>query len=288
MKYLAIFSLFLVFFSVSACDKELKEHPVSPQLKQQMAAQKEAANEGQFISGLVRIPEELSSRASEKPVLFLIARPEGTSGGPPLAAKRYSLIKFPFEYRIGQENVMLEGNRFEGKITLTARLDMDGFAKASPGDIEGTVTVSAGDEAVEIVLDRVVEATARSAAGDRIVGDRIAGDRSVSGIIRVDPALADRLPKNGALFLIARSEGVQRGMPLAVKKLTAVEFPYSFSLDQSDVMLPDASFEGPITLFARIDHDGDAAPAPGDIDGKISVTVGDKNIELILNNLIGG
>jgi hypothetical protein len=171
----------------------------------------------------------------------------------------------------------VKGAQFEGEIDITARLDMDGVAKAQPGDIEGTVTVRAGDAAVEIVLDRVVETVVVPT-----------GPASVSGTIRIDPALVDKLTKTATLFLIARSEGVRRGIPLAVKKVVAVEFPYSFTLDQSDVMLPGAGFDGPITLFARVDQDGDAAPAPGDIDGKVSATAGDKNIELVIDNLIGG
>ncbi len=171
---------------------------------------------------------------------------------------------------------MVKGAQFEGEIDITARLDMDGVAKAQPGDIEGTVTARVGDIAVGIVLDRVVETVTVST-----------GSASVSGTIRIDPALVDKLPKTATLFLIARSEGARRGMPLAVKKVMAEEFPYSFTLGQSDVMLPGAGFEGPITLFARVDQDGDAAPTPGDIDGKISATAGDKNIELVLDNLIG-
>ena len=52
-------------------------------------------------------------------------------------------------------------------------------------------------------------------------------------------------------------------------------------------MLPGALFEGPITIFARLDKDGDAAPAPGDIDGVVATKPGDQQVEIILNHLIG-
>ena len=276
MKYLAIFSLVLVFSASAACDRELKEHPISIELKREITASQEATDPSRSTSGTIRFDDALVSKKPEKSTLFLIARSKDTAAGPPLAVKRYSLVKFPFEYKIGQGNVMVKGAQFEGEIDITARLDMDGVAKAQPGDIEGTVTARAGDAAVEIVLDRIVETVVVPA-----------GSASVSGTIRIDPVLVDKLPKTATLFLIARSEGVRRGIPLAVKKVVAVEFPYSFTLGQSDVMLPGAGFDGPITLFARVDQDGDAAPTPGDIDGKVSATAGDKNIELVIDNLIG-
>ena len=276
LKRLAIFSLVLVFLTSAACDQELKEHPISIELKREITASQETIESSRSVSGIIRFDDALASKKPEKSTLFLIVRSKGTTAGPPLAVKRYSLIKFPFEYKIGQGNVMAKGAQFEGAIDITARLDMDGVAKAQPGDIEGTVTARAGDAAVEIVLDRVVETVVVPT-----------GSASVSGTIRVDPALVDKLPKTATLFLIARSEGVRQGIPLAVKKVVAVEFPYSFTLGQSDVMLPGAGFDGPITLFARVDQDGDAAPTPGDIDGKVSATAGDKNIELVLDNLIG-
>ena len=275
MKRLAIFWLVISFFAVVACDRELKEHPISPQVKKQMDARKKFSDPARSVSGTVDFDESIASKVPKQGTLFLIARPEGVLSGPPLAAKRHSLVKFPFDFKIGQENVMLEGSTFEGNITVTARWDLDGMPKASPDDIDGSVTVTSGSTDVKIVLSHVIEAKKGST------------DTMVSGTIRIDPSLADQIPEGASLFLIARSEGVQRGIPLAVKKLQGVTFPYSFTLGQADVMLPGALFEGPITIFARLDKDGDAAPAPGDIDGVVATKPGDQQVEIILNHLIG-
>lgn len=275
LKRLAIFWLIISFFAIVSCDRELKEHPISPQVKQQMDARKKFSDPAQSVTGTVEFDESIASNVPKQGTLFLIARPEGVLSGPPLAAKRHSLVKFPFDFKIGQENVMLEGNTFEGNITVKARWDLDGMPKASPDDIDGSVTVTSGSTGVKIVLSHVIEAKKGST------------DAMVSGTIRIDPTLADQIPQDASLFLIARSEGVQRGIPLAVKKLQGVTFPYSFTLGQADVMLPGALFEGPITIFARLDKDGDAAPAPGDIDGVIATRPGDQQVEIILNHLIG-
>ncbi len=275
LKRLAIFWLIISFFAIVSCDRELKEHPISQQVKQQMDARKKFSDPARSVSGTVDFDESIASKVPKQGTLFLIARPEGVLRGPPLAAKRHSLVKFPFDFKIGQENVMLEGNTFEGNITVTARWDLDGMPKASPDDIDGSVTVTSGSTGVKIVLSHVIEAKKGFT------------DTMVSGTIRIDPSLADQIPEGASLFLIARSEGVQRGIPLAVKKLQGVTFPYSFTLGQADVMLPGALFEGPITIFARLDKDGDAAPAPGDIDGVVATKPGDQQVEIILNHLIG-
>ena len=275
LKQLAIFWLIISFFAIVSCDRELKEHPISPQVKQQMDARKKFSDPALSVSGTVDFDESIAFKVPKQGTLFLIARPEGVLRGPPLAAKRHSLVKFPFDFKIGQENVMLEGNTFEGNITVTARWDLDGMPKASPDDIDGSVTVTSGSTGVKIVLSHVIEAKKGFT------------DTMVSGTIRIDPSLADQIPEGASLFLIARSEGVQRGIPLAVKKLQGVTFPYSFTLGQADVMLPGALFEGPITIFARLDKDGDAAPAPGDIDGVVATKPGDQQVKIILNHLIG-
>ena len=276
MKQLAIISFIFGIFAVLSCDKELKEHPISPQVKQQMDAREKSNDPARSISGTIEFDESIVSEIPKQGTLFLIARPEGVLSGPPLAAKRHSLIKFPFTFKIGQENVMLEGNTFEGNIRITARWDLDGMPKASPNDIEGSITVTSGSTDVKIVLDHVIEVKNVSTEA-----------KMVSGTIRIDRTLADQIPEGASLFLIARSEGARRGMPLAVKKIKGVTLPYSFTLGQADVMLPGALFEGPITIFARLDKDGDAAPAPGDIDGSIAARPGDQQVEIILNHLIG-
>jgi hypothetical protein len=59
------------------------------------------------------------------------------------------------EFEIGPGDVMIPGRRFEGAITLTARLDTDGNASSSgPNDLQGAApsTVQPGTTGIEIVL----------------------------------------------------------------------------------------------------------------------------------------
>jgi hypothetical protein len=173
---------------------------------------------------------------------------------------------------------MLEGNKFEGDITIKARIDQDGNAKPSPGDIEGSKVAKAGDKAVDIVLDTMV-------SPEKIVAK---GADSVSGVIRIAPEMEKNLPDNWKLFLFARAAGVDRGPPLAVKLLESIQFPYSFTLGQESVMMPGSVFEGEMTLTARIDQDGDAKSSPSDLEGILKVTAGDNKVELVIDHLVGG
>ena len=108
MKQLAVFTLIFCIFAIVSCDRELKEHPISPQVKLQMDAREKSSDPARSISGTVEFDESIISKIPKLGTLFLIARPEGILSGPPLAVKRHSLIKFPFAFKIGQENVMLE------------------------------------------------------------------------------------------------------------------------------------------------------------------------------------
>jgi hypothetical protein len=80
------------------------------------------------IEGRIELAAELAEARPEAGVLFVIARPQGTQGGPPLAVLRLPDPEFPLEFSIGPENVMIPSMRFEGAISLSARLDADGNA----------------------------------------------------------------------------------------------------------------------------------------------------------------
>lgn len=89
-------------------------------------ARKPAASlAGARIEGSVELeapPPDTEARA----VLYIIARPAGAQGGPPLAVKRIVAPAFPVSFSLGPGDVMIQGTAFEGPLNLTARLDRDG------------------------------------------------------------------------------------------------------------------------------------------------------------------
>ena len=271
MKQLTLFFSLLIIILLLGCEKELKEHPLPESLKKELARKADPTIHNNDVFGTISIDPGLKVSLNPNAGLFIFARPEGVDAGPPLAVKRHSVFQFPFEFDIGQLNTMMEGSQFEGAMNLTARLDQDGNRKSSPGDLEGKIQITAGQKGVQLVLNNLI-------SGDAY---------NIEGTVNVSEALQKKIPENGTLFIFARSEGVKRGPPLAVKRVAELKLPYDFTLGPQDVMMQGTAFEGPMVLAARIDVDGDARAGPGDIEGFVSAQPGDRNIKLLLNHLTG-
>jgi hypothetical protein len=108
---------------------------------------------GAAVRGTVHLAEASAGRTG---VLFIIARSEGAVGGPPLAVLRVAEPSFPMDFELGPDNVMVPSMRFEGSLTLTARLDSDGNAMTrDPADPSGRApdAVVPGTLGVELMLE---------------------------------------------------------------------------------------------------------------------------------------
>ena len=78
------------------------------------------------IEGTVELEAGHAAEAAAQGVLYIVARPAGAQGGPPLAVKRVVAPAFPVVFSLGPGDVMIQGTAFEGPLNLTARLDSDG------------------------------------------------------------------------------------------------------------------------------------------------------------------
>ena len=109
---------------------------------------------GTAITGEITLPAELAMARPDDAVLFVIARPEGVQGGPPLAVLRIPDPEFPLAFSIGPENVMIPSMQFAGAISLSARLDADGNAMTrTPGDISSARQDGLAPGASGVVLE---------------------------------------------------------------------------------------------------------------------------------------
>ncbi len=238
---------------------------------------------GAAVRGNVRLAQ---SDAGAEGTLFIIARPQGASGGPPLAVLRIASPEFPLAFEIGPDQVMIPGMRFEGPIALSARLDGDGDAMTrDEGDLQtGTpLGVVPGSVGVELLLGSAGSASPGSPSpGLLSAGAPAAGRSSVQGTIRVAESAASR---GGTLFIIARARGVKRGPPMAVLRVSTPGFPLDFEIGPEQVMIPGMRFEGPIHLTARLDADGDAMTnEEGDPQTRepLEVVPGSTGVEILL------
>ncbi len=120
------------------------------------------------------------------------------------------------------------------------------------------------------------QATASGNASSGRPGASVRGNVSLA-----DPAQA----REGTLFIIARARGAVGGPPLAVLRIPAPRFPLAFEIGPDQVMIPGMRFEGPISLTARLDGDGDAMTRD-DSDPQtgtpVAVVPGTLGVELLL------
>lgn len=125
----------------------------------------------------------------------------------------------------------------------------------------------AADPKLEPML-RPLISDARGGATSAPTPEPAADARDVTGEIAGDSSL---LRPGDTLFLVARPEGVERGPPTWVKKLTIRELPVAFRIGPADSMIggePPAS----VVLTARVDRDGNPTTrGPGDLEGKSAV-----------------
>ena len=120
-----------------------------------------AVSPGQTISGTITIEPKLKANVDPNAALFIIARPAGGPGGPPLAVKKIDKPTFPLKYSLNQENVMMRGTPFAGKIDITVRLDKDGNPTTrGSGDLTGEHKknpAAVGAKNADVVLDKLMQ-----------------------------------------------------------------------------------------------------------------------------------
>lgn len=110
----------------------------------------------------------------------------------------------------------------------------------------------------------------------------------ITGVVELDPGVAEGLTGAEALFLFARP--VSGGAtPLAGLRAKVDQLPVPFTLDDSLAPLPDnpLSSHETVTLIARISRSGATEAMPGDLEGKIqSVRVGSQGVKLVIDRIV--
>lgn len=91
---------------------------------------------------------------------------------------------------------------------------------------------------------------------------------TLSGTVKLAPALAKRVGPDDSVFILARPATGSR-MPLAAIRATAKELPLAFSFDDSMAMSASAKLSDfpEVVVAARVSKSGNVVPQPGDIEG---------------------
>jgi len=111
---------------------------------------------------------------------------------------------------------------------------------------------------------------------------------SLQGTVSLDPALKKKVSPGDAVFVLARPVSGSK-MPLAVVRITADKLPYSFTLDDSMAMAPNAKLSGQakVTVVARISKSGNALPQKGDVEGlSAPVAPGASGVKVVISKIL--
>ena len=244
------------------------------------------------VSGVIRMSASLPVKAWRTRTLFIIVEREG--GGPPLAVQRLVETRFPYEYVITKDDVMIRGRKFSGRVRVRARLDADGVpGKLVMGDFEGRAPglVAVGAKNVDVVIDRIGTAPPPKVAKKSPPKPAqppepkppAGSGQTIRGVVRVAPNLEEKAKGKAAIFIIAR--GKQPGPPLAVMRIVNPVFPLKFTMSERNVMLQGVAFAGEVGLIAKLDGDGKVGTQPGDIFGgaRGPVQVGARDVDIVLS-----
>jgi len=94
-----------------------------------------------------------------------------------------------------------------------------------------------------------------------------AAGATVSGSVRLDDSIRDKVTPQDTVFVFARAVQGPR-MPLAIVRKKVADLPFQFTLDDSMAMAPSARLSGfpQVVVGARVSRTGNAMPQPGDIE----------------------
>ncbi len=196
----------------------------------------------------------------------------------------------------------------------TKALSLSGSAAFERGDYDAAITrwkkvlalAPADSEIAQVANDNIQEALAAAAAGNQptlakapVASQAIsqpATEKSsvtatsqatqVAGTVELDPALRSEVNDTDTVFVFARAPDGPR-FPLAVLRKQVKDLPFSFVLDDSMSMTPDARLSGfnSLVLVARISKSGNATPGVGDLEGSASpVQAGAKDVKISISS----
>ncbi len=171
---------------------------------------------------------------------------------------------------------------FEKKDYRNAVSNWEHLLRLVPQDSEFTRSVSASIAEARALDDRT---SGRQATP---VQSAAAAASGVSGMVKLAPALADKVTPTDTVFIFARAAEGPR-MPLAIVRKQVRELPATFSLDDSMAMAPDMKMSKfpRLVVGARISKSSNAAPRPGDLQGMSgTVTNGTAGITVLIDTEI--
>jgi cytochrome c-type biogenesis protein CcmH len=119
-------------------------------------------------------------------------------------------------------------------------------------------------------------------------GTAAAGGPAVSGTVSLSPELRALAGPEDTVFIFAKAAPDGR-MPLAAERKQVKDLPYTFTLDDSKSMSPQARLSAAtqVVISARISKSGNAIAQAGDLQGQSApVAVGAKDLRIEIREVV--
>jgi len=262
----------------------------------------------QIESMVTRLAQRLESNPDDAEGWAMLARTYGTLGRFAEAADAYAkaVAQFPQDAQLladyADSLAMAQGQNLQGKpealiqralqadgnnlkalaLAGTVEFEKRNFAKAVEYWSRMLPLLPPDSQMVDSVRASIKEAqdkqggapkslatTARETKGGASKAPAAAAkSASVSGTIKLAPALAARAAPDDIVFVLARPAQGSR-MPLAAVRVKVKDLPMTFSFDDSMAMNPSAKLSdfAEVVVAARVSKTGNVVPQGGDLEG---------------------
>lgn len=174
----------------------------------------------------------------------------------------------------------------------TAAFDIGDFGKAAAHWKDLLAILPPATERYKAIEDSIAEAEAaekgRAVRGSPSAPEGAPRAGFVEGTVALADSVKGSVPAGATLFVYARGTDGNR-MPLAIVRVRAGAFPYSFHLDDSLAMTPQAriSERSEVMVVARVSRTGNATPQPGDLTGSVGpVKLGSRGVSLLIDQVV--
>lgn len=112
---------------------------------------------------------------------------------------------------------------------------------------------------------------------------------SLSVSVSITGELAQELDGDETVFVAVRA--ATGGPPLAARRLQADQFPLELAIDDDDAMMAGGGLSSAdsIVVVARVSFSGDAAPRPGDFEGRtdiLSINKNNMDVEVTIDRVL--
>lgn len=166
-----------------------------------------------------------------------------------------------------------------------------GVAQRQRGDAAGAAAtwqplLATVDPATSNALRTQIDAARREAGLPALTDTDVPKPRALTVAVSIEPALAATLPRDAAVFVLARDPGGPP-MPVAARRLTLADLPTRITLGDADSPMPTRRLSQleRVEVLARLSQTGVANAQAGDLESAPAVVAADGKVDVVIDRV---